>query len=163
MHSKKSVLFGRLILAVAAIMAFSIFAGGILAADTTIFEGQVLTGSKYTTSTGEIFTIASVPPLDKIVIDLPGESFIVENNSCSNGKKFRGCYNGAKFKGYNYTLPDRIVYEFSVKLTLFAPDMKIAKLIEKPSVDVEEGTAVYVNISNAGIKRVLRIAKRLML
>ncbi|MBI2550281.1 hypothetical protein HYV83_03820 [Candidatus Woesearchaeota archaeon] len=150
MHSKKSVLFGRLVLAVAAVMAFSIFAEGILAADTTVFDGQVLAGSGYTTSTGDVFSIVSAPPLDKIVMDLPGESFVVENNSCSNGKKFRGCYNGAKFKGYNYTLPDRVVYEFSVKLTLFAPDMKIAKLIEKQSVDVGEGTTVYVNVSNTG-------------
>ncbi|MBI3037134.1 hypothetical protein HYY73_05305 [Candidatus Woesearchaeota archaeon] len=150
MHSKKRMLFGRLILAVAIVAVFLISAEGILAADTTIFDNQVLAGSKYTTSTGDAFSIASAPPLDKIAIDLPGESFIVENNSCSNGKKFRGCYNGAKFKGYNYTLPDRVVYEFSVKLTLFAPDIKIAKLIEKPSVDVGEGTTVYVNISNAG-------------
>ncbi len=122
-----------------------------LAAPISIFDDAVVAGSTYNTSVGAIFSIAAVPPYDRIAVELPGEAFVVENNSCSKGRKFRGCYSGAAFKEYNYSLPDRLVYEFSMVLELIAPDIVISKAVDKPTLEVGEETSVRVNITNVGM------------
>lgn len=120
------------------------------AAAAPVFDSTVLEGYKYTTATGDNFSLVSPAPRDKVVIDLPGESLIVENKSCSAGRRFQACYKGAAFKGYNHTLVDREVYEFKVTISLVAPEIKVAKILDKAELDVADSTVVRVNITNTG-------------
>ena len=108
MHSKKRLVSVVLIVAASLIAILSVLQGA--AAATTVFDGKVLAGYKYNTTTGNQFSIVSVAPLSKVAVDLPGESLIIENKSCSAGKMFEVCYYGATFKGYNHSLSDKEVY-----------------------------------------------------
>lgn len=146
MRCKKRLLI--VILIAAALMAAVAVSQGVAAA--TVFDGKVLAGYRYNTTTGSQFSLVSVAPLSKVAIDFPGESLIVENRSCSAGRMFQACYNGAAFKGYNHSLADREVYEFSIKVSLVAPEFVVAKSLEKARLDVGESTIVHVNITNAG-------------
>ncbi len=141
----------RLVLIVAAaLVALASVLQGALAA-SPVFDGTVLSGYKYTTTTGDQFSFVSVAPLSKVAIDLPGESLIVENKSCSAGKMFEACYDGATFKGYNHSLADREVYEFRIKINLVAPEIKVTKSLDKTELDVADSAVVSVNITNIGI------------
>lgn len=148
MQGKKRLLIAMLVAAAALMAALPVSRGESTSA--TIFDGKVLAGYKYNTTTGSQFSLVSVAPLSKVAIDFPGESLIVENKSCSAGRKFQVCYNGATFKGYNYSLPDREVYEFSIKASLVAPEFTVAKSLDKAQLDVGESTVVHLNITNAG-------------
>lgn len=148
MHSKKRLVSVVLIVAAALVAVLCVLQGA--AAATTVFDGKVLAGYKYNTTTGNQFSIVSVAPLSKVAVDLPGESLIVENKSCSAVKKFQACYDGATFKGYNHSLADREVYEFRIKISLVAPEIVVVKILDKGQVDVGESTVVHVNITNAG-------------
>lgn len=122
----------------------------VSASEVIVFDGKVLPGYEYNSTGGHVFSVDAVAPYEKIAIDLPGEGFIVDNNSCSKGKRFEACYNGANFKGYNYSLPDRVVYEIKVKIALVGPDMKLSKHVNNPVMDVGGETTVQVNVTNAG-------------
>lgn len=148
MHSKKRLI--RLVFIVAAAMVALAYVLQGVAAARNVFDGTALAGYKYSTTTGDQFYIVSVAPLSKIAIDLPGESLIVENQTCSFGRKFEVCYNGASFKGYNTSLADRVVYEFRIKVSLVAPEIQVAKSLDKARLDVGESTVVNVNITNIG-------------
>lgn len=148
MLRKKRLVRLALIFAVALVALASVLQG-VLAAEP-VFDGTVLSGYKYTTTMGDQFSLVSVAPLSKVAIDLPGESLIVENKSCSTGKIFEACYDGATFKGYNHSLVDREVYEFRIKINLVAPEIKVTKSLDKTQLDVGESTIVHVNITNIG-------------
>lgn len=120
------------------------------AAAAPVFDSSVLAGHNYNTTTGDQFSLVSPAPRDKVVIDLPGESLIVENKSCSSGRRFQACYKGATFKGYNHTLVDREVYEFKITISLVAPEIKVAKALDKAELDVADSAVVSVNITNIG-------------
>ncbi|MBI2145110.1 hypothetical protein HYU18_02190 [Candidatus Woesearchaeota archaeon] len=138
-------------LAVAVVLfCFLAFSGVASAVDTQIFSGGVLAGYGYAASGGEKFTISSVAPLDRVVVEIAGEGFGIENQSCSRSKSFEGCYDGAKFLRYNNTLDVPEVYEFTIKLSRLAPDIKVSKYAEKNSLEVGEETIVYVNVTNSG-------------
>ncbi len=137
-----------LIVAAALVALASVLQGALAAAP--VFDGIVLSGYKYTTTTGDQFSLVSVAPLGKVAIDLSGESLIVVNKSCSAGRMFEVCYDGATFKGYNHSLADREVYEFRIKISLVAPEIVVAKILDKAQLDVGESTIVHVNITNTG-------------
>ncbi|MBI2176645.1 hypothetical protein HYU40_04870 [Candidatus Woesearchaeota archaeon] len=148
MEGKKRLLIA--ILLAAAVLLAALPVSEAASEAVTIFDGPVLAGYKYITTTGSQFSLVSVSPLSKVAIDFPGESLIVENKSCSAGRIFQACYSGAAFKWYNYSLADREVYEFSIKVSLVAAEFTVAKSVEKAQIDVGESTVVHVNITNAG-------------
>ena len=148
----KGVLASRILLLCAALLAIVAVLPGAYAANPIIYDGAVLAGYKYTTSIGEEFKLTYFESglQQKVVVDFPGETLVIENNSCETGKRLQGCFNGAFFKGYNYSLPDRVVYEYKIKLSLQAPDIQVTNYIERDEVEVGEETTVHVNITNAG-------------
>ncbi|MBI2141537.1 hypothetical protein HYU16_03880 [Candidatus Woesearchaeota archaeon] len=135
---------------VVAIFAFLSLLPNAFAANPLIFDGVVISGYQYTATTGDVFTTTYVPSEQKIIVDFPGDSLIIENQTCNNGKIVQGCFDGAVFKGYNRSLPTPEIYEAKLKLSVVAPDIKIAKLLGKEEVEVGEETTVYVNVTNAG-------------
>lgn len=148
----KNVLAKGFFFAFAAILAFAAYLQIVAAANPVIFDGSVVPGYKYKASTGDEFTVSFIAAEHKIVIDFPGESLVVKNQTCNRGTKLEGCFDGAKFKGYNYSLPNREVYELKVKLSqvLVLPDIKIGKNIEREELEVGEETTVFVNVTNIG-------------
>ena len=121
-------------------------------ADTEIFDGTVLAGYVYNTSIGQAFKLAyfETPTAQEVAIDFPTETLIIENNTCSTGKRLKGCFTGSTFHGYNYSLPNRLVYDYKIKITLLAPDIEIISLVDNDTVEVGEKTTVHVNVTNAG-------------
>ncbi len=148
MHRKKRVIGVLLVVAAALAAALSVLQ--YAAAAAPVFDSTVLSGYKYATATSDNFSLVSPAPRDKVVIDLPGESLIVENKSCSTGRRFQACYKGATFKGYNHSLIDREVYEFKITISLVAPEIKVAKALDKVELDVADSALISVNITNIG-------------
>ncbi len=142
--------FKALSLFFTAFFTFAAVLQGAQAAAQVIFDGSVLSGSEYKTTVGDAFKLTYVGSQQKVIIDLPGESIIIENNSCETGKKIHGCFNGATFVGYNYSLPDRLVYEYKIKLSLLAPDIQVNSYLDRDEINVGEEATVYVNITNTG-------------
>ncbi|HLD96815.1 MAG TPA: hypothetical protein VI934_00565 [Candidatus Nanoarchaeia archaeon] len=134
----------------AAFFAFAAFLHSSYAAAPVIFDGSVLSGYEYKTTLGEPFKLTYVGSQQKVIIDLPFESIIIENKTCETGKKIHGCFDGSTFVGYNYSLPDRLVYQYKIKLSLLAPDIQVNSYLDKSEVEVGEEAIVYVNITNIG-------------
>ncbi|MBI2143649.1 hypothetical protein HYU17_00665 [Candidatus Woesearchaeota archaeon] len=110
----------------------------------------MVSGRQYNTSTGQAFTATYVQSEAKLLVEFPSEALVIKNQSCTMGKSLKGCLSEIKFKGYNYSLPDKEVYDVRLTLSLFVPEIEIAKYVEKPTIDVGEETTVYVNITNTG-------------
>src|SRR3989338_152655 len=143
----------RLTILLAAVVVFLLLVSTSMAGSPKIFVGKVISGSRYVTQTGEEFSVAAVPPYDRVALELPWDSFVMENKSCSEGKLFRGCYNGASFSGYNYSLTDRLVYELDIEVYALVPEITLTMLTSKTAIDVGERATVYVNITNTGTKK----------
>lgn len=134
-------------------IALFIAAIEIVAATTTstsIFSGYVIENSKYTASNGDEFVLSYIASEDKVVVDIGGKAIIVENNSCSTNSYMEACFNGGRFKGYNYSLPNRVVYEYSITLGILVPKVSISKSIDKAFLEVGQEAEVHVNITNSG-------------
>ena len=121
-------------------------------ADMVIFDGTVLAGYVYNTTIGQAFKLAYVetPTAQEVAIDFPTETLIIENNTCSTGKRLQGCFTGSTFHGYNYSLQNRLVYDYKIKITFLAPDIQIISLVDNDTVEVGEETTVHVNVTNVG-------------
>ncbi|MBI2581392.1 hypothetical protein HYV85_06360 [Candidatus Woesearchaeota archaeon] len=135
---------------VVAIFTFLSLLPNAFAANPVIFHGNVISGSQYNTTIGEVFTVSYVSSEQKLIIDFPGESFVIESNTCTTGKIVQGCFDGAVFKGYNRSLPDPEVYEAKLTLSMVVPEIKIVKLLGKEEVEVGEETTASVNVTNTG-------------
>ena len=120
------------------------------AMDTKIFDDYVVENSEYATSTGDHFHVSYIPSEDKVAVDIGSDSLIVANKGCSTGKIVEACFSGGRLKGYNYSLPGRQVYEYSIKLNLLVPDIRITKSTEKQAAEAGEEVLVSVNITNSG-------------
>ena len=75
MHRKKRLVGIIFIVAAALVAALSVLQ--CAAATKLIFEGNVLAGYKYSTTTDHQFSLISAAPLSKVAVDLPGEGLIV--------------------------------------------------------------------------------------
>ncbi len=148
--SRRFLSSAAVITVVVAIFTFLSLFPSAFAANPVIFDGGVISGHEYTTTTGDVFTATYVPSEQKIIVDFPGDSLIIENKTCNTGKKLQGCFDGAIFKGYNRSLPIPEVYEAKLKLSMVVPEIKIVKFLGKEEVEVGEETTASVNVTNTG-------------
>jgi hypothetical protein len=118
-------------------------------ADSSVFSGEVKPGYEYSTSSGDRFSVAEFGDQEKLVVDFESESIAVENQSCNTGYFFKVCYDGGKFSGYNYSLPGRVVYSYTIDIYSFSPELTITQPNEI-SLQVGQKEQIGINITNEG-------------
>jgi hypothetical protein len=138
-------------LVVFSVVMLLLLAFAVSAANPTIFSGNVRDRGEYGASNGENFSVTYFKSENKIVLSFPNEALSIEEGDCSIGNALEGCFTGSSFVGYNYSLTDVEVYDYSITVKLLTADIRISKVIEKNPIEIGEETTVFVNITNSGV------------
>ncbi len=118
----------------------------IISAETQIFSGTVITGNPKNIE-GYIFTFAYDEVSNKVFVQNPSASLIIENGKCNSNNQFRVCINKANFSDrnvttyVNYYAIDTTIYKLAGSLS------SVSKISLNPLLPNEPATFT-ITISN---------------